>query len=152
DDAEVGRVRRLPMSTAVYEYHQASDIFVSASRSEGFGNGLVEAMACERVAVAAAADGQVETFAGMRGVEAVSIDDATALADGITALLAKQGQWGELGAASRDHVLRHHSMRRWAREMADTYAELVPDRLTPSVAVQYAADHDDLDGADAEVA
>jgi glycosyltransferase involved in cell wall biosynthesis len=83
DDVEVGRVRRLPMSTSVHEYHQAADIFISASRSEGFGNGLVEAMACQRVAVAACAEGQVETFDGLDGVVPLAVEDAAALARGI---------------------------------------------------------------------
>ncbi|MCW2949717.1 MAG: glycosyl transferase [Thermoleophilia bacterium] len=132
DDVDLGRIRRLPMSTSVHEYHQAADIFVSASRSEGFGNGLVEAMACARVAVAAAADGQIETFAGLPGVTTVAIDSATAIVDGVTALLDQQSRWGELGASNRAHVERHHSMRRWAAEMADTYAELLPSRLPAS--------------------
>lgn len=145
EDVELGRVRRLPMSTGVHEYHQAADIFISASRSEGFGNGLVEAMACERVAVAACADGQVETFDGIHGVVPVAVGDAAALAEGITRLLAQRSTWPTMGQASRAHVLAHHSMRRWAREMADTYAELLPHSL-PTAA------EGDAEPATAEVA
>ncbi|MCB0879347.1 MAG: glycosyltransferase family 4 protein [Thermoleophilia bacterium] len=132
DDELLGSVQPLPMSDRVHEYHQASDIFVSASRSEGFGNGLVEAMACERVAVAAAAEGQVETFAGLDGVETIPIEDSRALAAAIRDLVRRRASWPALGQASRRHVLEHHSMRRWARDMADAYARLRPERLASS--------------------
>jgi glycosyltransferase involved in cell wall biosynthesis len=134
EDAVLGAVRSLPITDCVHEYHQASDIFVSASRSEGFGNGLVEAMACERVAVAAAAEGQIETFAGLDGVVAIPVGDPDAITAAIQALVARREQWPTLGATSRRHVIERHSMRRWAREMADEYAILCPARLTAAPA------------------
>jgi glycosyltransferase involved in cell wall biosynthesis len=141
EDALLGPVRALPISDRVHELHQASDIFVSASRSEGFGNGLVEAMACERVAVAAAAEGQLETFAGLDGVRTVPVGDSAALARAIRQLVDHRSTWPTLGASNRRHVVERHSMRRWARDMADAYAELVPqhhtgaaDRTTAEVA------------------
>jgi glycosyltransferase involved in cell wall biosynthesis len=132
EDALLGPVRPLPISDSVHEYHQASDVFVSASRSEGFGNGLVEAMSCERVAVAAVAGGQVETFAGLDGVVPVPVGDVQALTSAIRDLLRRRASWPTLGQANRRHVLEHHSMRRWARDMADAYAELRPERLASS--------------------
>lgn len=119
-------VARVEPTDSVFELHQASDIFVSASRSEGFGNGLVEALACERVAVAAVAAGQRELFERLGGCRPVPVGDAVALADGIEWLLEHRKDWPRLGAANRAHVVEHNSMRGWARELADVYAELRP--------------------------
>lgn len=121
----------------MHEYHQASDVFVSASRSEGFGNGLVEAMACERVAVAAMAEGQIETFAGIDGVVTMPVGDAGALTDAIRSLVHARASWPTLGSANRRHVVERHSMRRWARDMADAYAELQPTRLAAADAAPH---------------
>lgn len=134
EDAVLGPVRALPITDRVHQYHQAADVFISASRSEGFGNGLVEAMACERVAVAAAAGGQLETFAGLDGVLTIPTDDAGALARAIRTLVEQRANWPALGAANRRHVVERHSMRRWARDMADAYAELVPAHLQQAAA------------------
>lgn len=122
-------VRRVEFTPDVQEWHQASDIFISASRSEGFGNGLVEAMACERVAIASLAQGQVETFAGVAGVVACPIGDVDAIASAIARLVGDRASWSELGAVNRQHVLDHHSMRRWASDMADAYGEILPVRI-----------------------
>lgn len=129
-DLLLAPVRLLVPTDQVHELHQASDVFVSASRSEGFGNGLVEALACERVAVAALVDGQREIFAGLEaGCVPVPPGDAIALADGIERLLRVREQWGALGATNRAHIVANNSMRRWARNMADIYAELCPLQL-----------------------
>ncbi len=111
DDAVLGSVRRLPVTDRVHEYHQASDIFLSASRSEGFGNGLVEAMACECVAIASVAAGQVETFAGLDGVLAVPVATTRPSPRQFGSLVARREAWPALGEANRAHVLEHHSMR-----------------------------------------
>ena len=126
-DAQVeDPVVALPFTDAIADLHAAADIFVSASRSEGFGNGLVEAMACERVCVAALVDGQREVFSGIDGVASVRPGDARELARGIRELLTVRGAWPRLGAANRAHVEQRYGMRRWAAEMADLYAGLAP--------------------------
>jgi glycosyltransferase involved in cell wall biosynthesis len=117
-------VRRLEPTDSVWELHQASDIFVSASRSEAFGNGLVEAMSCERVAIGALVEGQREIFEHLRGCLSVTPGDARSLADGLERLVASREAWATHGASNRARVLERYSMRRWARDMADVYAEL----------------------------
>lgn len=123
-------IRRIEPTDAVHELHQASDIFVSASRSEGFGNGLVEALSCERVAVAAFVEGQREIFTGLEdGCVPIPADSAAALAAALHRLLERQADWARLGAVNRAHVVARNSMRRWARELTDVYADLRPGLL-----------------------
>lgn len=119
-------VRALPPTDSVQHLHQASDIFVSASRSEAFGNGLVEALACERVAAAALVSGQRELFERLQGCAAFEPGDAHDLADALEQLLAAQESWGELGRANRQHIVEHASMRTWAGRIAKLYEELRP--------------------------
>lgn len=117
-------VVRLEPTDQIARLYQACDIFVSASRSEGFGNGLVEAMACARVAVAAVVEGQREVFTGVEGCVAVRPGDAAAIADGIMQLLGQRSSWDVLGAGNRARVCQRHSMRRWASDMVLAYAEV----------------------------
>lgn len=117
-------VEALPLTSRPQDVHAAADVFVSASRSEGFGNGVVEAMACERVAVAAAVEGQRETFSGVPGVLAVEPEDAHAIADAIAQLLARREEWPELGRRNRRHIETRYGLAAWARRMADQYSEL----------------------------
>lgn len=126
---DVPPVRTLPFTERIDELHQAADIFVSASRSEGFGNGVVEAMSSGTVVVAALAGGQREIFQHMPGCVAVPVDDAPALAAGIEELLSRRPQWDALGAANRTHITTHYDMRDWARRMADAYDDLAPARM-----------------------
>lgn len=118
-------VRGLSFTDRIGDLHQAADIFVSASRSEGFGNGLVEAMAAGSVAVATSVTGQREVFPGTPGCIEVPPGDGAAIAAGIERLLGLRDRWPELGAANRQHVIAQHDMRSWARRMADFYERLL---------------------------
>ncbi len=80
-------VTSLPFRERVEEVHQAADIFVSASRSEGFGNGLVEGLASGCVAVGTLVEGQREIFEGLPGCRSVPVEDPVAIADAIEFLL-----------------------------------------------------------------
>ena len=120
-------VTSLPFRERVEEVHQAADIFVSASRSEGFGNGLVEGLASGCVAVGTLVEGQREIFEGPRGV-AGAREDPVAIADAIEFLLAQRERWPELGEGNRAHIVRNYELRDWARRMADLYDELESPR------------------------
>jgi glycosyltransferase involved in cell wall biosynthesis len=117
-------VRHAPFTEQVADLHRAADIFVSASRSEGFGNGLMEAFAAGTPAVATLVDGQRELFERVPGCLGTTPGDAAAIADAIESLLEQRADWPRLGALNREHVVRHHSMRDWARRMADLYEEV----------------------------
>jgi glycosyltransferase involved in cell wall biosynthesis len=117
-------LRALPFTDHVLELHQAADIFVSASRSEAFGNGVVEALACGNVAVATLASGQREIFEGLEGCWTARPGDPESLARAIAACLERRDDWPRLGAANRRHVVDNYGMRSWAARMVSTYADL----------------------------
>lgn len=125
-----GPVRVLPFTERIDELQQAADIFVSASRSEGFGNGLLEALACGSVAVATSVEGQRELFANLPGCIAVPAGDATALAQALEALLERKLYWGELGAQNRRHVVARYSLQAWSQSMVATYEEIIGSSAT----------------------
>ncbi len=130
DDVEPP-VNVLEPSEEIHRLHQAADIFVSASRSEGFGNGLVEAMACGRVVIAALADGQVEVFDNLPGCITVPVDSAPAIAEAIQQLMSCRSEWNELGHENRVRVVTRYSMRRWAAQMSTTYDGLINGLAAP---------------------
>jgi glycosyltransferase involved in cell wall biosynthesis len=117
-------VRPFPFIDRIEELHQAADVFVSASRSEAFGNGLIEALACANVAVAARVEGQRETFEHLDGCVAVPVNDAGAIAEALASLIQRRPDWPALGAANRSHIERNYSMHSWVNRMADIYDEL----------------------------
>jgi glycosyltransferase involved in cell wall biosynthesis len=124
-------VRSLPFTERMQDLHQAADIFVSASRWEAFGMGLIEALSCGTVGVATLAVCQRETFEGLPGCIAVPVDDAAAIANGIEKLLAVRDLWPDLGAANRAHVLANYDANAWAERMTDFYENLLDHRVKP---------------------
>lgn len=125
DNVDTGLVHRLAPRDKVTEYYAAADIFVSASRSEAWGNGLAEAMACERVAIGPLVDGQSEVFLGAAGCMPVPPDDSLSLAAAIGRLIECRDDWAELGKANREHIVQRFDVARWAGDMAAVYNEML---------------------------
>jgi glycosyltransferase involved in cell wall biosynthesis len=83
------------------EYLSTADIFVLPSRSEGFSNAIVEAMAASLPVVATNVGGNAEAVSdGVSGF-IVPPEDPAALAAAITRLLSDPGKAQEMGAAGK---------------------------------------------------
>jgi glycosyltransferase involved in cell wall biosynthesis len=83
------------------EYLSTADIFVLPSRSEGFSNAIVEAMAASLPVVATNVGGNAEAVTdGVSGL-IVPPEDPTALAAAITRLLSDPSRAQEMGAAGK---------------------------------------------------
>jgi glycosyltransferase involved in cell wall biosynthesis len=83
------------------EYLSTADIFVLPSRSEGFSNAIVEAMAASLPVVATNVGGNAEAVAdGVSGL-IVPPEDPAALAAAIARLLSDPGEAREMGAAGK---------------------------------------------------
>ena len=83
----------------LHEYLSTADIFVLPSRSEGFSNAIVEAMAASLPVVATNVGGNAEAVTdGVTGL-IVPPDDPAALAAAITRLLSDPARAREMGAA-----------------------------------------------------
>jgi len=100
--------------------YRALDVYVHPSRSEGFSNSILEAMAHTLPVVATAVGGTPEAVLdGVTGF-LVPPKDPPRLADAIIAMLEDPNQRRTFGQAARDRVQRHFSVAR----MVDAYARL----------------------------
>ncbi|MBV9757346.1 MAG: glycosyltransferase, partial [Alphaproteobacteria bacterium] len=84
---------------------RAADLFVCPSRLEPLGNVVLEAWSAGCPVIAAAADGPRELITPGRDGLLVPLEDATALAQAIAALLADRAQAAALAAAGRARFL-----------------------------------------------
>lgn len=112
----------------VEEYLQVADLFVLPSRKEGFGNVILEAMACALPVVVTEMDGVArETVVeGENGYIAGSVDE---LARHIAALLGDPALAAAMGAAGRRRAEESFSMELIASRYAELYRQIV--RGTP---------------------
>jgi glycosyltransferase involved in cell wall biosynthesis len=99
---------------AVERYLQAADLFVFTSEQEGFGNALVEAMACGLSVVTSRIDGAAELVRdGHEGLK-FAVGDAGQLCRCITSLLDDPDARRRMGAAARRSVERALTVERVA--------------------------------------
>ena len=81
-----------------------ADIFVSSSRHEPLGNMVIEAFSAARPVIAAAADGPRELIDPTTGI-LVALDDPSAMADAVGALIEDRARARKLAEAGRAHYL-----------------------------------------------
>jgi glycosyltransferase involved in cell wall biosynthesis len=111
-------------------YLAAADIFVLPSRSEGFSNAIVEAMAASLPVVATDVGGNAEAVEeGVSGL-IVPSEDPEALAAAIIRLVSDPSKAQEMGAAGRRLATEKFTTDAMMHEITDTYAELLTGKRT----------------------
>jgi glycosyltransferase involved in cell wall biosynthesis len=111
--------------TDMRQHLSAADIFVLPSRSEGFSNAIIEAMAASLPVVATNVGGNSEAVKdGFTGF-LVPPDDPAALAAAISRLLSDQSQAKAMGAAGRATVVENFTTEVMMTRIASAYEKLL---------------------------
>lgn len=111
--------------TNLREHLSAADIFVLPSRSEGFSNAIVEAMAASLPVVATDVGGNAEAVqSGVNGF-IVPPEDPRALAAAITQLLVDPSRAQEMGAAGRHLAAEKFTTEAMMVQTTTTYRKLL---------------------------
>jgi glycosyltransferase involved in cell wall biosynthesis len=122
---------RFHFTGAITDLHQhlsAADIFVLPSRSEGFSNAIVEAMATSLPVVATNVGGNAEAVQnGVTGL-IVPSDDPAALAAAITQLLADPVRAKAMGIAGKQRVAERFTTEAMILRTTATYRKLLTER------------------------
>ncbi|MCQ4104659.1 glycosyltransferase [Erwinia persicina] len=114
------RVFWLGLKNNIHEFMSTADVFVLASRWEGFGLVVAEAMSCKRVVVATDCGGVAEVIGDCGYL--VTPNDSEKLATAIDdALKLSQTQSSQVGEKARSRVKKLFSMRSKAQEWLRIY-------------------------------
>ncbi len=100
------------------------DIFSMSSRSEGIPRSMMEAMALGLPAVAFSIPGVDKLLLNRKTGLGVRLDDREAMAAAWERLLDDEALRARLGSAARQHIVKHYSAQRMAREYEVLYREL----------------------------
>ena len=129
-----GLVRTLGLSNCFHfvggianlrEHLSTSDIFVLPSRSEGFSNAIVEAMAASLPVVATNVGGNAEAVEdGVTGF-IVPSDDPAALSTAIIRLISNPSQAKAMGEAGRNLVMEKFTTEAMMSKIAACYKDLL---------------------------
>jgi glycosyltransferase involved in cell wall biosynthesis len=112
------------------EFLFATDIFVLPSRSEGFSNAIIEAMAASLPVIATNVGGNAEAVEdGVSGL-IVAPEDAPALAAAITQLLADSEKAEEMGSAGRKRVEERFTIDAMMRRITRVYDGLLGNNIS----------------------
>ena len=119
------RVHFLGGVTNLNEYLSAADIFVLPSRSEGFSNALIEAMAASLPIVATDVGGNAEAVQdGINGL-LIPSEDAAMLSEAVSRILSNPGMAKTMGAAGRAMAAKQFTTEAMMTQITNTYQELL---------------------------
>lgn len=125
---ELGIADRVSFAGAISDlpaYLAGADLFVLPSRSEGFSNAILEAMASGLPVVATDVGGNAEAVQeGITGL-VVPAENVAALGEAIVSLLADTGRARSLGDRGRARVIDTFSEEAVLRQMAEAFRELL---------------------------
>ncbi len=111
--------------TNLREYLSAADIFVLPSRSEGFSNAIVEAMAASLPVVATNVGGNAEAVEDNVCGFVVPSDDPAALSEAITRLLSDPPRAREMGAAGAELAAERFTTEAMMNRITSAYESLL---------------------------
>jgi glycosyltransferase involved in cell wall biosynthesis len=118
--------------TNLREHLSSSDIFVLPSRSEGFSNAIVEAMAASLPVVATNVGGNAEAVNdGCSGLIVLS-DDPAALSSAIIRLISNPSQAKAMGETGKNLVIEKFTTDAMMNKIATTYHNLLASAPSPS--------------------
>ena len=119
------RVRWLGKRNDIPSILKASDVLCLPSRSEGFSNALIEAMACGLPCVATDVGGNGEAITdGINGF-VVQPEHPEAIATQVADLLRSPARAQQLGQAARTEVLSRFSLSSMIHKLSNIYTDLV---------------------------
>ena len=122
------KVRFLGESENIFPLLKMSDVFFLPSRSEGFSNALIEAMACSLPCVASRVGGNAEALEDGRNGYLVESEDADASADRILKLLCNPMEAARMGAAGREIVERKFTADVMIQQLTQFYDRLLAEK------------------------
>ena len=128
--AQIGitdRVRFLGWRRDLATIYGATDVFLLTSRNEGTPVALIEAMATGVTGVSTDVGGVKDVIDSDAVGGRVPDNNAEALAAAVVRYLADPGLRRMSGQRARSAVLHRYSLDRLVRDIAELYAELVPD-------------------------
>ncbi len=111
--------------TDLREYLSGADVFVLPSRSEGFSNSIIEAMAAALPVVATDVGGNAEAVRDSISGYIVPPEDPAALAKAITRLLLDPRQASRMGEAGREIVAANFTTEAMMRRTVRAYERLL---------------------------
>jgi glycosyltransferase involved in cell wall biosynthesis len=122
-EALPGWLKIIPGVEDVSALYAAADVFVSASREEGWPLAIGEAMACGLPVVGSDIPG-TRDFWGSSGYLRYPVEDSGALSCELASLLAG-GHGHDYGATNRQYALAHLTMDRYVEETISCYQDLL---------------------------
>ena len=111
--------------TNLREYLSTADIFVLPSRSEGFSNAIIEAMAASLPVVATDVGGNAEAVENGVSGFIVPSEDVASLSEAIIRLLSDPGKAKEMGAVGRELALERFTIDAMMQRITNVYAGLL---------------------------